>query len=153
MISNQSVIDQHNWNLRNMQMQSSGGSLEEQYKKMLAEFGQGGGSFDFSAQHKNDLEYLSAQSENMRRLAKQQSDDWLDVQGRLMSKSAEFRSQESAQQFGQDRQMQGDQLENQRAMQAKQFGQEREMFLEQERTDNERRNWERKSAIQAFKNL
>ncbi|WP_017302592.1 hypothetical protein [Nodosilinea nodulosa] len=143
------------------------GGMEDLYKKMLEQFGSGGTSSYESmikatnegnlamqqAANAGDMDYMNQQFANMRQMAKEQAADWLNINSDLMGKSSMYRSQESAQQFGQDRQLQGDQIAKEKEMQQEQFGQEKRMFLEDERAKIDEQNRNSSRAVNAYKNF
>lgn len=117
-------------------------SLEQMYQDLLKAFQQGSND-DYSQiiektkdanlefQGGNSMDFMKEQYNQIGTLAKQQAQDWLEVNEKLMGQSFGYRSQESRQQFEQDRDM---------------------MFAE-EGVNNRRRDWERNSAMKAFKDL
>jgi len=126
------------------------GSQLDTYREML------------NTNHQNDLarqrqgqeiemSLMNNQYNNMAALAREQAQDWLNNNSRLMSESSVYRSRESDQQYRQDKSMQQERLGSDQLMQKRQFGQEKEIIDRNEAVDTRRRNSDRLAAIDAYR--
>lgn len=99
----------------------------------------------------NEMALMNQQFGNMREMARAQAEDWLKNNFKLMSESSKYRSQESKQQFEQDRTMQEDKMNTDKFMQERGFKHDIDTIHENERVDTRRRVVERNTAVNAYK--